>query len=453
MPASPAARLHAPGPRGLPLLGSVLPFRKDPIRYLVDAWSTYGDVVRLNIRGMTVHLVTRPEHVEHVLVRRRHTYFKGYGYDDQKLLLGEGLITSEGELWERQHRMMQPLFTPRGTMRFMDVMVKAIRNMLARWEPLADDGRVIQVDDEMARLTGNIIVRILFGRDLDDETSRIDEAFQFCVGFIDQRSADLIALPMFIPAPANRRFKRCLAAIHRFIDDRIDERPPEPREEDLLSVLMRARDEETGKGMDRRQLRDELVTLFVAGYQTTMHALTWTWYLLDQHPEVAGRLWEEQCSVLNGRTPTVASLPHLRYARMVFQEAMRLYPPIKVIVREASEDDEIDGYHIPAGSLVLVSPYITQRHPALWENPETFDPERFTPEQAEQRSRYAYLPFSAGPRVCLGGSFAMLEAALVLMMVTQQYRLQLVRGHPVEPSMAVKTWPLHGMPMTLHRRT
>ena len=183
------------GSRGLPLLGSVLPFRKDPIRYLVDAWSTYGDVVRLNIRGMTVHLVTRPEHVEHVLVRRRHTYFKGYGYDDQKLLLGEGLITSEGELWERQHRMMQPLFTPRGTMRFMDVMVKAIRNMLARWEPLADDGRVIQVDDEMARLTGNIIVRILFGRDLDDEMSRIDEAFQFCVGFIDRRSADLIALP------------------------------------------------------------------------------------------------------------------------------------------------------------------------------------------------------------------------------------------------------------------
>ena len=452
MPDPTAVRTHAPGPRGLPLLGCVLPFRKDPIGYLMDAWSRYGDVVRLDIRGKTVHLVTRPEHVEHVLVRRRRTYFKGYGYEDQKLLLGEGLITSEGELWERQHRIMQPFFTPRGTMRFMNVMVNAIRDMLARWEPLADCGRVIQVDEEMSRLTGNIIVRILFSMDLNEETLRIDEAFQYCVGFIDRRSADLIALPMFVPTPENRRFKECLNAIHRYIDERIDERRGHPEEEDLLSVLLCARDEDTGERMDRRQLRDELVTLFVAGYQTTMHALTWTWYLLDQHRQVAGRLWEEQHSVLNGQPPDLSTVQQLSYARMVFQEAMRLYPPIKVIVREAAADDEIDGYRIPAGSLVLVSPYITQRHPALWEHPETFDPERFTPEQTERRSRYAYLPFSAGPRICLGGNFAMLEAALVLAMVIRQYRLQLVPGHPVEPSMDVKTWPLHGMPMTVHRR-
>ena len=433
-----AAAARAPGPGGIPFLGCVLPFRKDPIGFLRDAWSTYGDVVRLDIRGKTVYLVTRPEHIEHVLVRRRRTYFKGYGYDDQKLLLGEGLITSEGELWERQHRIMQPFFTPRGTMRFMDVMVNAIRDMLARWELLADGERAIQVDEEMARLTGNIIVRILFSRDLNEEASGIDEAFQYCVGFIDRRSADLIALPMFLPTPANRRFRHCLNAIHRYIDERIDERRRHPGEEDLLSVLMGARDEETGERMDRRQLRDELVTLFVAGYQTTMHALTWTWYLLDRHRDAAGRLWEEQRSVLNGREPTIESVHELQYARMVFQEAMRLYPPIKVIVREAAADDEIDGYHVSAGSLVLISPYITQRHPALWEHPETFDPERFTPEQTERRSRYAYLPFSAGPRVCLGGHFAMLEAALVLAMVIREYRLQLVPGHPVEPSMDVK---------------
>ena len=448
----PAVRSCAPGPRGLPLLGCVLPFRKDPLGYLVDAWTRYGDVVRLNLRGKTVHLVTRPEHVEHVLVHRRRTYFKGYGYDDQKLLLGEGLITSEGELWERQHRIMQPFFTPRGTTRFINAMVNAIRDMLARWEPLADSTRVIQVDKEMARLTGNIIVRILFSRDLNDETSRIDEAFQYCVGFIDRRSADLIALPMFVPTPANRRFKQCLNAIHRYIDERIDERHGHPAEDDLLSVMMTARDEATDERMDRRQLRDELVTLFVAGYQTTMHALTWTWYLLDRHRDVAGRLWEEQRSVLKGRLPTIRTVHDLHYARMVFQEAMRLYPPIKVIVRETAAADEIDGYDIPAGSLVLVSPYITQRHPALWEHPETFDPERFTPEHTERRSRYAYLPFSAGPRICLGGNFAMLEAALVLAMVIRQYRLQLVPGHPVVPSMEVKTWPLYGMPMTVHRR-
>ncbi len=452
MPDPSAEMNRAPGPRGLPLLGCVLPFRKDPIGYLLDAWSRYGDVVRLDIRGKTVHLVARPEHIEHVLVRKRRTYFKGYGYDDQKLLLGEGLITSEGELWERQHRIMQPFFTPRGTMRFMGVMVNAIRDMLARWEPLADDKRVIQVDEEMARLTGNIIVHILFSRNLNDETSRIDEAFQYCVGFIDRRSADLIALPMSVPTSANRRFKQCLGEIHRYVDERIDERRDRPEEEDLLSVLMNARDEETGKRMDRRQLRDELVTLFVAGYQTTMHALTWTWYLLDRHRHAEERLWEEQRSILNGRLPDLESVHELSYSRMVFQEAMRLYPPIKVIVREAAADDEIDGYRIPAGSLVLVSPYITQRHPALWKHPETFDPERFTPEQTERRSRYAYLPFSAGPRICLGGNFAMLEAVLVLAMVTEHFRLQLVPGHPVAPSMDVKTWPLYGMPMTVHRR-
>lgn len=452
MPDPSAATSRAPGPAGLPFLGCVLPFRKDPIGFLRDAWSTYGDVVRMDVRGKTVHLVTRPEHIEHVLVHGRRTYFKGYGYDDQKLLLGEGLITSEGDLWERQHRIMQPFFTPRGTMRFMDVMVNAIRDMLARWEPLAGRDRAIQVDEEMARLTGNIIVRILFSRDLNDEASGIDEAFQYCVGFIDRRSADLIALPMFLPTPANRRFRHCLNAIHRYIDERIEERRSQPGGEDLLSVLMGARDEETGERMDGGQLRDELVTLFVAGYQTTMHALTWTWYLLDQHRQVAGRLWEEQRSVLNGCVPAIESVHELHYARMVFQEAMRLYPPIKVIVREAAHDDEIDGYHISAGSLVLVSPYITQRHPALWEHPETFDPGRFTAERTERRSRYAYLPFSAGPRVCLGGHFAMLEAVLVLSMVIREYRLQLVPGHPVEPSMDVKTWPLYGMPMTVHRR-
>ena len=452
-PASPAARQLAPGPRGLPFLGCVLEFRKDPIRYLMDAWPRYGDVVRLNIRGMTVHLVTQPDHIQHVLVRRRDNYFKGYGYDDQKLLLGEGLITSEGELWERQHRLIQPFFTPRGVTQFVEIMIGAIRNMLVRWESLADGERVIQVDDEMVRLTGNIIARILFNRNLDDEASRIDEAFQYCVRFIDQRSADLIALPMFVPTPANRRFKRCVATIHQFIDGRIDDQQDRQQEEDLLSVLIRARDEKAGEGMSRRQLRDELVTLFVAGYQTMMHALTWTWYLLDQHRQVADRLWEEQCSVLDGRTPTIADLEQLRYTGMVFQEAMRLYPPVKVVVREAIDDDEIDGYYIPAKSLVLVSPYITHRHPAIWENPNVFDPERFTLEQTEQRSRYAYLPFSAGPRVCLGNNFSMLEAALVLMMVTQRYRLQLVPGHPVEHSMEVKTGPLYGMPMTLHRRT
>ena len=442
---------RAPGPRGLPLLGSALPFRKDLVGFMLNAWRQYGDIVRLNIRGKTVHLVSHPEHIQHVLVARRDNYYKGYGYHDQKLLLGEGLITSEGELWERQHRLMQPHFTPRCVADFADIMLDATRRMLERWEP-ADGHQAIQVNDEMARLTGNIIVRILFDRDLDDETSPLDEAFQYCIGFIDKRSADLIALPMFLPTAANRRFKHHLASLYHYIDERVSEHRRDPGADDFLSVLLGSQSDD-GESMSDTQLRDELVTLFVAGYQTTMHALTWTWYLLDQHPPVLARLLEEQQAVLGDRELTPADLRELSFTSMVFQEAMRLYPPVKVIVRQAREADAIAGFHIPAGSLILISPYITHRHPDLWLDPEQFDPQRFAPEQVEQRSRYAHIPFSAGPRICLGGSFALLEASIVLTMVTRRYRLRLVPGHPVVPSMNVKTPPLYGMPMTLHPRT
>ena len=442
---------RAPGPRGLPLLGSALPFRKDLVGFMLNAWRQYGDIVRLNIRGKTVHRVSHPEHIQHVLVARRDNYYKGYGYHDQKLLLGEGLITSEGELWERQHRLMQPHFTPRCVADFADIMIDATRRMLERWGP-AEGDQAIQVDDEMARLTGNIIVRILFDRDLDDETSPLDEAFQYCIGFIDKRSADLIALPMFLPTAANRRFKHHLASLYHYIDERVSEHRRDPGADDFLSVLLGSQSDD-GESMSDTQLRDELVTLFVAGYQTTMHALTWTWYLLDQHPPVLARLLEEQQAVLGDRELTPADLRELSFTSMVFQEAMRLYPPVKVIVRQAREADAIAGFHIPAGSLILISPYITHRHPDLWPDPEQFDPQRFAPEQVEQRSRYAHIPFSAGPRICLGGSFSLLEASIVLSMVTRRYRLRLVPGHPVFPSMNVKTPPLYGMPMTLHPRT
>ena len=443
---------RAPGPRGLPLVGSALPFRKDPVGFMLKAWRDYGDIVRLNIRGKTVHLVTRPEHIQHVLVSRRDNYYKGYGYHDQKLLLGEGLITSDGELWEQQHRLMQPFFTPRGVGHFTDIMFDATRRMLERWAPKADGRQAVQVDDEMARLTGNIIVHILFGRDLDAGSSPIDEAFQYCIGFIDRRSADLIALPMFLPTAANRRFKRYLAALYRYIDERVSEHRRDPQADDFLSVLLGSQNDE-GESMSDTQLRDELVTLFVAGYQTSMHALTWTWYLLDQHPPVLARLLEEQQELLGNRELTPSDLRNLSYASMVFQETMRLYPPVKVFIRQAREADTIGGFHIPTGSLIVISPYITHRHPDLWPDPEHFDPQRFSPEQAEHRSRYAYIPFSAGPRICLGDNFALLEASIVLTMVTRRYRLRLVPGHAVIPSMEVKTRPLYGMPMTLHPRT
>jgi len=235
--------------------------------------------------------------------------------------------------------------------------------------------------------------------------------------------------------------------VYRMIAER---RSRETERDDLLSMLLSAQDEETGQGMNDRQVRDEVMTLLLAGHETTANTLTWTWYLLSQSPEVERRLHAELNEVLDGRVPTVADLPELKYTRMVIEEALRLYPPTPLLSRKAIAGDEVQGYPIAANSMIMISPYAVHRHPALWEEPERFDPERFTPERAAARSAYAYFPFGGGPRICIGNNFAMMEAQLILSTVAQRYQLRLIPGHPVEPQMVVTLRPRYGLPMTLH---
>jgi len=263
----------------------------------------------------------------------------------------------------------------------------------------------------------------------------------------------MFAMPERIPTPRNRRFlvarRKLDEAVYRLIAGR---RRSGEDTGDLLSMLLAARDEETGEGMSDRQLRDEVVTILIAGYETTADALAWTWYLLGTHPEAGARLHAELAAVLAGRVPAVEDLPQLPYTRMVLQEAMRLYPPAWGLLRQAREDDEIRGYRIPARARIVISQYVVHRHPGFWEEPEQFDPERFAPGRAASRPPFAYFPFGGGQRMCIGNNFAMMEAQLILATVAQRYRLDLVPGHPVEPEPLITLRPRHGVLVTLHDR-
>ncbi|HXZ05403.1 MAG TPA: cytochrome P450, partial [Ktedonobacteraceae bacterium] len=259
--------------------------------------------------------------------------------------------------------------------------------------------------------------------------------------------------PISIPTPRNRRLLEANRSLEQVIYHIIAERRQQNKDTgDLLSMLLSARDEDTGEGMNDQQIRDELMTMLIAGHETTANALAWTWYLLSQHAEVEQRLYNEIEEVLGGSIPTLEHLPKLKYTNMVLEEALRLYPPGGIFGRKAIADDELRGFRIPANSMIIISPYATQHHPDYWPDPERFDPERFTPERSAGRSHFAYFPFSSGPRMCIGSSFAMMEAQLILATIAQRYRLFMVPGHPVEPQLLVTLRPKYGLQMTIHER-
>jgi cytochrome P450 len=305
----------------------------------------------------------------------------------------------------------------------------------------------------MMRLTLTIVCQTLFSSDISTEADEVGQALTTVLKHTIDRMQSLFDLAEILPLPENRRFYEALRTLDQVVYGMIKERRRSGRDTgDLLSMLVFARDEETGQSMSDKQLRDEVMTIFLAGHETTANALGWTWYLLSRHPEVTRRLEAELAEVLDGRTPTLDDLSKLNYTSMVIQEAMRLYPPAWIIGRNAVEADQIDGYDIPADSSIILSPYVTHRHPGFWDNPEGFDPERFSPQQTKDRPYFAYFPFGGGPRLCIGNNFALMEAKLVLATVAQRYRLELVPGHPVEPEPLVTLRPKYGLLMTLRPR-
>jgi len=465
----------APGPRGLPVVGNLLELqRKDPFRILVDNWRAYGDVVRFKMGPITQHLFVQPDHVKHILVNNKANYWKGIGMAKLKLMLGQGLFTSEGELWQRQRRLMQPPFTAKGVTRYAEDMTAETEAMLTRWHPSGEaisrmaagmtnaagamldtwqPGQTIDISAEMLRLALNVISKTMLGINVEEYAVDTAQAFTYALEFIVGRTVTILDVPLFIPTPDNRRFKAALhtldTLIYRIIEERRAHADGQP---DLLTALLNAKDEETGQGMSRQQLHDEVMTIFFAGHETTALSLTWLWVLLSAHPEAEAKLRAELDAVLGGRTPTLADVPNLKYTRRVIDEAMRLYPPAAIFVRDAIHDDDIGGYHVPAKSMMVLSPFLTQRHPEFWENPEAFEPERFDPERAEKRHHYAYFPFGGGQRTCIGNHFTLLENTLVVATVAQRYRLALAPGQSIEPKFLGTLRPARHVQMILHPR-
>jgi cytochrome P450 len=450
-------RREAPGPRGRPLLGSLLEFRRDKLGFLREV-ARFGDVARYRVATVTFYQVNHPDGVRRVLQENNRNYGKGeMTRGGLGPLLGEGLFISEGDTWLRQRRLMQPVFHRRSVAAFGELMTGATLAMLDRWEPSVKAGTPLDVSAEMARLTLDVATEALFSSHVGEEPNAIARAVTTLVEDVSFRFEVPFYPPLRVPTPHNRRVRAALCtldgAVYRIIEER---RRRGGGGEDLLALLMEARDEETGRGMSDKQLRDEVITLFLAGHETTATALAWAFYLLAKHPEAERRLRAELDEVLgsNGarRAPTIADLPRLPYARMVVDETMRLYPPVWITNRVALADDAILNYRIPKGAFVALSPYVLHRHPDLWERPEgerpeEFDPERFSPERSAARPRYAYFPFGGGPRQCIGKAMALVEAQLVLATVAQRCRLRLSSDRPVELQALATLRPRGGLPM------
>ena len=415
--------------------------RRDPLAFVAALAREYGDVVCLRMGPVRIYLLHHPDAVKHVLQDNNTNYVKGPVIARVKVLIGEGLFTSEGDFWRRQRRLAQPAFHRERIAGFADTMVRCTAERLSRWETAARRGEPIDVAAEMNALTLTIVGETLFSRDLSGEAAAAGMALRVALETTAHRAMSWAVSPIWWPSARNRAFHRAVATLDQVVYDIIDGRErARSAGDDLLGMLMAARDEETGEGMSRAQLRDEVMTFLLAGHETTAVALAWTWSLLARNPEIAEQARAETVGVLGDRLPTLADLPRLPFARMVVEEAMRLYPPVWGIGRQSIGPDEVAGYDIPADALVNLSPWVTHRHPAIWDDPDRFDPERFRPGREKTRPRFAYFPFSGGPRLCIGEAFALMEAQLIVAMMLQRYRLTLVDLRPpvLEPTLTLR---------------
>ncbi len=441
-----------PGPKGHFLVGSLLEFGKSPLTFLMDVANEHGDVVYFKIAAERVFLLRRPEHIQHVLQDNQMNYARGREYEALARVVGQSLLTTDRAEWKRLRRIAQPAFHRKRVEGFATTITHATQGMLDRWAPHADDKASFDIAPEMMGLTLHIIGLLMFSTDLSDGASEIGQAVTIALEHANMLMINPLSLPEKIPTPENVRFNRSIVVfddlLYRLIRERRHSASTHP---DLLGMLIEARDEETGEGLSDEQLRNEMLTFLLAGHETTSIALTWTLYALSKHPTVARRVQAEIETVLGARQPTVADTKALSYTNMVIDESMRLYPPVWGIGREAQADDEVGGYRIPKGGLVFLSPWVTQRTAEFWPNPEGFDPLRFTKEAAAARHKDAYFPFAAGPHKCIGIGLAMLELQLILPMILQRYRLDLLAGFEPGFDPQITLRPKRGMAMTLSR--
>lgn len=398
-----------PGPPWSTAVGNTLSFLRHALDFSTEMRERFGDIVSVPTLMGRLTLVFHPDGVRHVLQENHLDYNKDIpDYCILSLILGKGLLTNDGASWLQQRRLMQPAFHRDRVTTFGTVMSDATERWLERLEArnVVESSQPLDIPQEMSRLTLSIVCKALFGTDLPD------------------------------------------TELERVVRQR---RESGEQREDLLAMLLEARDAETGEGISARQIRDEVLTLLLVGHETTANALSWTFYLLAQRPDIAAKLQSEYQHVLKGRSPQMGDLQQLSLTLMVIDESMRLYPPAWAVGRHAAERDEIGGYMIPKGAYVLVFQYVTHRHPDIWEQPDVFDPWRFSAERATDRPRFAYFPFGGGPRLCIGNQFALIEAQLILATILSRYRVRLTATAHVVPEPLVTLRPHGDLSMTIHR--
>ncbi|APR79856.1 cytochrome P450 [Minicystis rosea] len=415
---------------------NIIGFARDQLVLLRDLADRYGDVVEMKVLGRPFFLISHPDDIEAVLVKHARIMLRDEYAVVLERVLGKGLLTSDGDLWKRQRKLMSQAFVPKRIRSYGEAMVRVTDAALRPWH----DGQAINLHQEISRVTMEVVADVLFGSGIDHEDVRtVREAMEIVNEFLANSPEAVLKLPAWVPTPRNvatvRAVKQLDELIYRIIQKR---RAGEPRD-DLLGTLLAAQDDD-GTKMSDAQLRDEAITLFLAGHETTALALAHTFYLLSKHPDIERRLHAEIASVLGGRLPTADDVRALPYTERVLKEAMRLYPPAWTTGREVAEEVEIGGYVLPKGAQILTSQWVVHRDPRWFPNPEGFDPDRFAPERAKDLPRFAYFPFGGGPRICIGNHFAMMEATLLLAVIVQRFRIELLPGQQLslKPSVTLR---------------
>ena len=439
-----------PGPKGAFLLGSAHELMRDWPGFSARCARDYGDVVLYRFLQVPMCQVTHPDLIEQVLVRQASNFHKSKDYAALKFIMGNGLLTAGGPAWQAQRQLMQPAFRHESISAYAEIMSSSAESFLSRWK----DGEIRDIHEDMAELTLDVVARSLFGSKISHDARSVGSDVGAVMARFFQQAALSFILPDGTPLPKGPRLLRSKRRLDAKIYAIIHERRSSPAPgNDLLQILLDAQDE-AGSRMTDEQLRDEIMTLFLAGHETTANALTWTWFLLSQNPHVERALSAELDSVLVGAPPSLRDLPRLPYTEMVVKESMRLYPPAWGIGRRAIHDFELNGFRIPAGTNVFILQWLVHRDPRFFPDPLKFDPERWRddPIRRGRLPRFAYFPFGGGPRVCIGAGFAMMEATLLLATLAQRFRLELPPNTRVTPHFSITLRPKHGLKMRLHRR-
>jgi cytochrome P450 len=450
----------APGPQGRALTRSVQRLQHQMLAEHLALHKQFGDVVHLSIWPHPLYLISHPDDIQHILRENASNYRKGILFRQIAALQGQGLLTSEGALWRRQRRLAQPAFRQQHLALFGSIIQEEAQAVVHGWSRAARTGEPVNVTAWMHRLTFRVVGRVLLGltpESLDDLGRQLQAVGRQIFPYLTPHLRPTWTLPAWIPTPRRQRFRRAIATYNAIAQQVITMRRQALQHNhtastDLLALLITADHDETGEGMTEQQLRDEVITFIGAGVETSAQALSWTWYLLACYPEVAQKVQAELETVTGTRLSMPEDLPCLPYCRMVLDEILRLYPPAAILPRQANAADVIGGYAIPKNAVVLMSQYVTHRHPAFWPEPEHFCPERFTPAQTAARHRFAYLPFGEGPRVCIGKPLALMELQLALATIAQVYSLRLLADRPVVPHLATTLQPQDGLWMTVQAR-